>query len=310
MNKLRRILAVLDGTSADAIVTAKAVALARQQGAALELFLCDAQRAYALRHEYDQSGVEESRHEYMRTWRRYLESLRDAIAGADVPIDVDVACESPLYEGIVRKALKSRCDLVIKNAGSSHRTGRFGCDANDWQLMRSCPATLLLSRGRMWQACPKLAAAVDVSDQETSELPEAILRTAAALSLGSQGDLDVLYSEPLGVEAREHERHVALLDELILETTPRAAALHLLSGEAEDTLPSFAAASGYDAWVMGALTHREGLSALVGTLTARLVESLDCDFVLVKPSNYTSPIELIPPQSVAERRSERRGATQ
>jgi universal stress protein E len=310
MNKLTRILVALDGTNADAIVTAKGVALARQQGAALELFLCDAQRAYALQHAYDQSAVEDSRHQYMRTWRRYLESLRDTMAGVDVPIYVDVACESPLYEGIVRKALKSRCDLVIKNAGSSHPTRRFVSDANDWQLMRSCPATLLLSRGRMWQPYPKLAAAVDVSDRETSELPEAILQTAAVLSMGSQGDFDVLYSEPGDVEPREHERHVAILNELLLATTPRGAASHLLAGNAEDTLPAFAAAYGYDAWVMGALTHREGLSALVGTLTARLVESLDCDFVLVKPSTYTSQIELIPPQAIVQRRSDRRGATQ
>jgi universal stress protein E len=232
------------------------------------------------------------------------------MVGADVPISVDVACESPLYEGIVRKALKSRCDLVIKNAGSSHPTRRFACDANDWQLMRSCPATLLLSRGRMWQSCPKFAAAVDVSDRETSELPEAILQTAALLATGSQGDLAVLYSEP-GNELREHERHVAVLNELILATTQRGTAIHLLSGKAEDTLPAFAAAYGYDAWVMGALTHRQGLSALVGTLTARLVESLDCDFVLVKPSTYTSQIELIPPQSVVRKsRADRRGATQ
>jgi universal stress protein E len=300
MNKLRRILAVLDGTDADVIVAAKAVALARQNGASLELFLCDAQRAYALLHAYDQSGVEGSRQQYIRTWWRYLESIRDTVAGADVAISVDVACESPLYEGIVRKVLRSHCDLVIKNAASSHPTRRFGWDANDWQLMRSCPATLLLSRGQAWQPCPKFAAAVDVSERETSELPEAILQTAALLSIGAHGELDVLYSEPTDVTLREREQHVKLLNSLIRAGTPPGTAVHMLAGKAEDTLPTFALACGYDAWVMGALTHREGVSALVGTLTARLVESLDCDFVLVKPSTYTSQISLPRPPAMAD----------
>jgi hypothetical protein len=43
---------------------------------------------------------------------------------------------------------------------------------------------------------------------------------------------------------------------------------------------------------MGALTHRKGLSAQVGTLTAKLIETLDCDFVLVKPSGYRTQVEV------------------
>ena len=120
MNKLTRILAVLDGTDADALIMAKSVALAHQHGAALELFLCDAQRAYALVRSYDQSGVEQARDKCARDWRRYLECLRDVAVGADVPICVDAVCESPLYEGIVRKVVRSQCDLVIKNAVSAH----------------------------------------------------------------------------------------------------------------------------------------------------------------------------------------------
>jgi hypothetical protein len=43
---------------------------------------------------------------------------------------------------------------------------------------------------------------------------------------------------------------------------------------------------------MGALTHRKGLSLLVGTLTGKLVEAVDCDFVLVKPASYRTEVEL------------------
>jgi nucleotide-binding universal stress UspA family protein len=48
------------------------------------------------------------------------------------------------------------------------------------------------------------------------------------------------------------------------------------------TLPAFVARGGYDVLVMGALTHRPGAVALVGTLTTKLVDTINCDFVLVK----------------------------
>jgi nucleotide-binding universal stress UspA family protein len=38
-----------------------------------------------------------------------------------------------------------------------------------------------------------------------------------------------------------------------------------------------------DLIVLGALTHRKTLRALVGTLTGRLTDTLDIDFLLVKP---------------------------
>jgi universal stress protein E len=292
MNKLTRILAVLDGSNADAVIIAKAVALARQHGASLELFLCDAERAYALLRAYDQSGVEESRANCIRDWRRYLECLRDVAVGADVPIRVDAMCESPLYQGIVRKALDSECDLVIKNATSAHPLRRFAWDANDWQLMRTCPTTLLFSRGRSWQPCPRFAAAVDVSEQETAELGEEILRTSALLSRGIPCELDVLYSEPADVEQREHKQHLATLEALTFGAVPRGTTVQVLSGPPEKALPAFASSRGYDLFIMGALTHQKGLAALVGTLTAKLVETLECDFVLVKPSTYRPEVEL------------------
>jgi universal stress protein E len=292
MNKLNRILAVFDGTNADAMILGKAVALAHQHGAALELFLCDAERAYSLLHAYDPTGVEEVRSDCIRQARQYLECLRDTAVGADVRISIDAACESPLYEGIVRKVMKSGADFVIKNAAGARPLRTFVWEANDWQLMRACPATLLLSRGRSWHPGPRLAAAVDVSENESWDLVQAIVETSKRLSEDCHGELDILYSEPWGVDPVKHEAHQDALHELTRAARLQRHRVHVLSGPAEDALPLFAADRNYDVFIMGALTHRKELSALVGTLTARLIETLDCDFVLVKPSSYHSSVQL------------------
>jgi universal stress protein E len=292
MSKVTRIMAVLDGTDEDAVVVSKAVAIAHQHRAPLELFLCDAQRAYSLLHSYDQTDINTFRRKCIRESRHYLESLRDVAVGADVAITVDAACESPQYEGIIRKVVRSRADLVIKSVASSSPLARFALDANDWQLMRACPVTLLLSRGKSWQPAPKFLAAVDVSGEETSGLPGNILGICNELLRGSHGRLDIVYSEPGNTDVVEHRKRLERLQTLAGGAGIPGAGVHVLSGGADDVLPPFAAGRGYDAVIMGALTHHEGLSALVGTLTSKLVESLDCDFVLVKPKSYRTRIEL------------------
>jgi nucleotide-binding universal stress UspA family protein len=93
--------------------------------------------------------------------------------------------------------------------------------------------------------------------------------------------LDVVYSDSSGDEG-ERNRHAAALERLTREYRIPAGHVHVLSGEPDLTLPDFAAHNQYDALVLGGLTHRKGIAPLVGTLTGRLVETLDSDFILVK----------------------------
>jgi universal stress protein E len=297
MEKLTSILLVLDGTAADTDLMSKAVTLARRCSASLELFLCDAERAYVLRHAFDPTGIEESRQSCLRLSRQYLEDLKNSVATADVRILVDAACVSPLYEAIVHKVQKSHPDLVMKNAaGGGSLLRRFAWEANDWQLMRTCPVTLMLSRGKPWRGHPTFAAAVDVSEQETLGLARAILETSVCLTL-SGAQLDVLYTERMEDDAAGREARREALHRLARGAHVDAERVHVLSGSPEQALPMFAAERDYDVLVMGALTHRKGLASLVGTLTGKLVEFLDCDFVLVKPSTYRCPISEDPAAS-------------
>lgn len=291
MEKLTRLLVVVNRAETDLALVAKAVVLARRHGAAVELFHCDAERAYALRQTYDPTGVEQSRQGCIQSSRHYLEVLRKSAAAADVEISIDAVCDSPLYEAIVHKVLSSRPDLVMKHAAGAHPRRGLAWEANDWQLMRACPVTLWLSRGRPWPVSPKLAVAVDVSEHETAGLARAILSTSECLTRGCRGEVDALYSEAAGTEAARREQRAAELQGLLREVGAMADRVYVLSGSPEQALPAFAAGRGYDAFVMGALTHREGCSTLVGTLTAKLVETFDCDFILVKPGTCRGSIK-------------------
>jgi universal stress protein E len=281
MQKIHRILVTIDQDQRPLQDVRKAIEIARHCGAQVELFDCEAEQAYVLEHRYDREGVDRARTDCIARALRRLRELRASVDGADVEISVDAECESPLYEGIVRKVVRSAPDLVIKRAAI---LGSRGCgypDSNDWQLMRTCPATLMLTRGRVWPPRPRFAAAVDVSDAETAGLAKEVLQSAHLLAGGWHGALEVIYGEV--AESSGASAHRARLNQLCAAVGVAPESLHVVHGEPDVSLPEFVGRRAYDVMVLGALAHRADQPAQVGSLTSKLIEALDSDFVLVRP---------------------------
>jgi universal stress protein E len=290
MKDLTSILVVLDRSARDTPLVTKALLLARELNARIELFSCDAEHEYALKHAYDQQGVETARQTAVADLYDYLRRLSHLVTAQNVAVSIDVVCESPLYEGIVHKVFKSCPDLVMKAAASEQSSGRPTLDANDWQLVRTCPVPLMLSRGGAWSSRPRFAAAVDVSEEETPGLLERIVRSAAYLSAGCRGELDLVFGECSGPDAPGGKSHAATLRNLAKELHLGDDRVWTLTGDPAATLPAFAARQHSDVLVLGALTHQTQAPTLVGTLTRKLMDTLDCDFLLLRPGRFEFPV--------------------
>jgi universal stress protein E len=290
MKDLTSILVVLDRSARDTPLVTKALLLAREFNARIELFSCDAEHEYALKHAYDQQGVETARQNAVADLHDYLRRLSHLVTAQNVAVSIDVVCESPLYEGIVHKVFKSCPDLVMKAAASESSAGRPTLDANDWQLVRTCPVPLMLSRGGAWSSRPRFAAAVDVSEEETPSLLERIIRSAAYLSAGCRGELDLVFGECSGADAPSGKSHAATLRNLAKELHLGDDRVWTLTGDPAATLPAFAAKQHSDVLVLGALTHQTQAPTLVGTLTRKLMDTLDCDFLLLRPRRFEFPV--------------------
>lgn len=290
MDKLTSILVILDHSPRDAHLLTKSLMLAREFSARVELFWCDAEYEYTLRHVYDERGLTEARQARIAHMRDYLQQLCDQHARSGVNTSVDATCESPLYEAIVRKVFKAMPDLVMKAAALEPSEGRGALDVNDWQLVRTCPAPLMLSRGRVWPPRPRFAAAVDVSEEETPGFAEMILRTAEYLRAGCQGELDILFGERMDIDGRTREKHAARLHRLGRELHFAADRIQILAGDPATAMAAVGVEQHHDVLVLGALTHRRGLTAMVGTLTGELMNTLACDFLLIRSSDFVSPV--------------------
>lgn len=286
MDKLTSILVVIDPAVDCRHAITRAVQLARLFAAELELFLCDSEHAYALRHTYDLSGVERAARECLESGRRHLEALRPLLA-EDVLFSMHVVCDSPLYEAIVRRVMQLHPGLVVKGPGE-----RGTLDAQDWDLVRTCPVPLMFTRGQPWSTGTRFVVALDVSEPGAVSVSRGILQTAGFLAAGCQARLDVVYSDAESADRAGHRRRCDQLRRLASECEIPADHLHILRGEPEQTLPAFSA--GYDVLVLGALARRAVVAAHMGTLTARLADALECDVVLVKSDAYegTAGVEL------------------
>ena len=281
MRKITSILLVANRDESDKLLLEKAVRIARHLGARIELFACDAEHAYIMRRAYDTTGVEQAWLSSFSDNCEYLEALSQAVETSGVDIVVDAVCDSPHYQAVVDKVRSCQPDLVMKSTAGAHPLRRFTLDSNDWELMRACPATLLLSRGKPWEAHPRFTAMVDVSAEETPSLPDSIVATADLLAGACGGAVDLVFGEEGGGAAGSAAR-AAKVAALGCANHVSGEHVHILQGEPEVSLAGFAAKRSSDAIVLGALSHRESLTTLVGRLTGRLVEALTCDFVLVK----------------------------
>ena len=290
MKDLTSILVVLDRSPRDTPLVTKALLLARELNARIELFSCDAEHEYALQHAADQHGPGTARQNSVADLYDYLRRLSHLVTAQNVAVTIEVVCERPLHEGIVHKVFKSCPDLVMKAAGGEPSAGRPTLDANDWQLVRTCPVPLLLGRGGAWSSRPRFAAAVDVSEAETPGLLERILRSAAYLSAGCRGELDLVFGECSGADAPSGKSHAAKLRNLAKELHLGDDRVWTLTGDPAATLPAFAAKQHSDVLVLGALTHQTHPTTLVGTLTRKLMDTLDCDFLLLRPGRFEFPV--------------------
>jgi universal stress protein E len=281
VDKLTSILVVANRSDADRLLLDKAVFLARNAGARIFLFSCDSVLAKIVQHSYNNEDAERAWHVSQGEHLAYLRGLRADTRAADVQISVAAECYCPLYEGILNKIREIQPDLVMKTPTGIHPLRRFTFGPSDWHLMRECPVTLMLVRQHAWKSPPRFAALVDVSEEQTAELAEMIVHTSEHFALGCHGELDVVYSDSSPDDAQRH-RHSTVLQQLVHEYHIAREHVHVLSGDPDVILPVFVARQHYDALVLGGLTHRKGIAPLIGTLTGKLVESLDSDFILVK----------------------------
>src|SRR5690606_26044705 len=247
------------------------------------LFICDYDQYLAGGPLFDSKGLEKARQSLLRNHRARLEKRATLLRAEGLDVEVDARWGRPLDLGIVRKVLDSQPMLVVKDTHFHPALRRSLLSNTDWNLIRSCPAPLLLVKPRAIAATPTVLAAVDPLHEhdKPAELDRAILSFAKELTQVLGGSLHVLHSFDIGptlaavsgtpvatmavpieeITATAREEHGKALSALVADFGVPPSHVHLEQGVPHDVLVEQAAARNADFVVMGAVS-RSGLKRI------------------------------------------------
>jgi nucleotide-binding universal stress UspA family protein len=203
-----------------------------------------------------------------------------------VALLLDSKSDRPLHERVLDYVKLTGADLVIKAPAGAHSLRRFTLGESDWQLARECPVPLLLARSQAWVDPVRIAAPVNVADEEHTDVARAILHAAGFLALGVRGQLDVLYSESEDRDEPLRMERAVRLAQLVREFHVGCERIQMFSGEPEKRLTPLLAARKYSLVVVGGRSRRRGLAQLAPGVISRFMEATDSDILLV---NETAP---------------------
>jgi len=313
MKRLDRILAVLDPTTDEQPGLTKAARLAREFGATLELFVCDFDPALTGKPFFDTDSLRHLRDKFVNERRKWMDQMAQELREDGIAIETHVHWDNPLYRGILRRIEESSPDLVVKDTHYHSAIRRVMLTNTDWNLIRTSPVALLLTRAREWAASPRLLAALDPGHHgdKPAQLDHDILAYAALIAGRLGGEMHAVHAffpaallaattgmaglpTTTGVSAvdildSERERVTLELKQLTASQDLPEAHVHLVQGSPVEVLPRIASELAADVLVMGAVSRSRLQEIFIGSTAERVVDRVESDLLIIKPGDFVAP---------------------
>jgi universal stress protein E len=306
MSGIRRILVAvkqLQAKSHPAIL--KAAQISRALNAEVELFHCLATPLYTDLLSLGEQTLEELERELRAGPLHQLEGIADTLRLHGVKLTVSAQCDYPSYEAIIRRALQIKADLIVAARYSErHMTPRL-LHLTDWELVRLSPLPVLLVKNPRAYRRPAVLAAVDPTHAfaKPLDLDKQILHVARMLSHGLHGTLYAvhayarmpvaaigtgiftprLFSE---IERRAMQAAKASLTRTLRSTRVAASRRYLIADDPVSAVTAASKKSHSAVVVMGAVSRTGLKRLLIGNSAERILDDLDCDVLVVKPSKF------------------------
>jgi nucleotide-binding universal stress UspA family protein len=251
MPPLKSILVMADRSADAQVALQKAFVIARHFDARIELLACDPDHPWSARGAHHPEAGARAAAARSLDSRRFLDALRSSISAEDLQIHASDDFDGPLYEGIARKVRSGGHNLVVKRLNRREARRRPMLTPADWQVIRACPVPLMLTRGRPWRPQPRFVASV-----ARGAVRDDVLDVAQYLAQGCQAALEIV-ADVAGIPP---------------------------GGQGGDgALATIPAPSDIDVMVLRACGHGRYANddGTGGTLTESIVETLDCDVLLM-----------------------------
>jgi universal stress protein E len=319
MADFKNILCVLDPTDKVGTALNRSVWLAKATGAKLNLLTCYYNEYLSGERFFDSASLKKARTGMLDGYQQLLDKIAAEQRDAGLKVQAHAVWDHPLDEGIVRHALKIKADLVIKDKHSSSQSKLTGVQSvftnTDWNLIRTCPMPLWFSSPSKNFRNPKIIASIDPMHEhdKPAALDDQLLIISQVVADKSGGEVHAFHAYdpriavsavsanayiPMSLPIEEIEReiqtqHQERFDEVCSYHRIEADHAHLVSGLTHEKLPELVEAIGGDLVVMGAVSRNKLKRLFIGATAERTLSRINCDVLIIKPSPFRTPVELV-----------------
>lgn len=298
MLDLNNVLVVLDPDQEEQPALDKVLTLAKAADFNITLLSCEYTQYLVEGYYFDAVDLPRLREELLAERKAILEKQAATLRDNGLNVDVKTVWGHPGYEVAVREAMRINADLVVTHVRQHSAISRLLLAHNDWQLVRTCPAPLLLVKEQAWQQDPVVLAAVD--PKHARHKPSGLDHRVLHLTQGLAGTLRGIpwavhaYSHltiPQDMLEQEREDHKQAFDNLMSDFEIDADKQVLSEEAAEFAISSVQKDIGADIVVMGGVSRSLLADVFIGNTTEKVLDFLECDVLIVKPEDFESPVK-------------------
>lgn len=303
----------MDPTADKQAAAARGAQLARKLGWSLELLICHYDPGVAAAGLLGSIKPAELRELALAKHLGYLNSLAEKYTADAIEVSTKAVWDTPLYEGIIREALRSQPRLVIKDTHYHSAISRTLFTNTDWHLIRDCPMPLWLVKSEQLPSATVLASVDPLHEHDKpASLDGRIIDEAAFYAETLGGELHAFHGYdtasalasvsggPIGTRtgplpvadiienmAKEHRTELFKLTEQYGIPTNRT---HLAQGSPISTLHSTAGELKAGLVVMGAVSRSLIQRAAIGSMAERVLDQLPCDVLIIKMEGFETEV--------------------
>jgi len=284
----------------------KAIRMAKQMGASIELFHAISTPVFLDLQPLTGTSIADLKREALELRLRRLEAHARRAETDGVTVSCKVQWDYPPHEAIVRRAKQSEADLIIAECHQGSRLKPWLMHLTDWELLRTSPVPVLLFKNTKPYQRPAVLAAVDPSHAHAKPagLDPKIVEFGDQVAGSLRGSLHVMHANypsmfglTLGDPAfdavtlaatyeqqkrKDSADFKAFADKAGISRARR----HEVDGEPVYAIPKVARALRAQIVVMGAVS-RSGLKRVfIGNTAERVLRDLPCDVLVVKPPKF------------------------
>lgn len=302
MAQYQRILGILAPTKPGSPALEHAVQTALANQAHLDLCSFDYNKALVRSRMLDEEMLEQAI-EYYR--RRQVEAIEGALAKqAKRPDDVhvDTVWDKHLTRAMIDRIYTLGSDLVVKDIEAIASTRRLFLTPRDWQLIRMCPAPLLLVHPQGSSKPKRIMVAVDPmrAHNQPAELDAEALEHARKLAETWGAELHIAHAFEVTAEAMEllfdpgmldtvdhannlRDEHRAALLEFAKQHDVPVEYTHFVEGAPQYALARLASDLNIDLLVLNGIARRGLKRALLGSTAEQILPEAGCNVLVLKP---------------------------